>query len=169
MSCTQASSWTVRKATVREPSLLSSLGNCTQLTMIPELLAQETSTEYNWRYLEKHIQHVKNTEEKTTGFRWNRGHIKPTVINLGDDSFSDELSPNKVVTTAVVLMKQWVRYNFVNKQHVFYMYSLRITSYVQEKIPEIKCVQTTINVETIENAVCEWNCLDNKRIAMLLP
>lgn len=74
-----------------------------------------------------------------------------------------------MVTTAVVLMKQWVGHNFVNKQHVFCMYSLRITSYVKEKIPEIKCVQTVISVETIENAACEWNCQNNKRIAMLLP
>jgi len=89
--------------------------------MRPELLAQESSTEYNWRHLEKHIQNLKNTEAKIMGIRWNRGHIEPTVINLGDDSFSDELSPNKVVITAVVLMKQWVGYNFVNKQHVFYI------------------------------------------------
>jgi len=137
--------------------------------MRPEPLAQETSTEYNWRHLEKHIQHVKNTEAKIMGIRWNKGHIEPTVINLGDDSFSDELSRNKVVTTAVLLMKQRVGYNFVNKQHVFYMYSLRITSYVKVKIPEMKYVQTIINVETIENAVCEWNCQGNKRIAIMLP
>jgi len=66
-------------------------------------------------------------------------------------------------------MKQWVGYNFVNKQHVFYMYSLRITSYVKVKIPEMRYVKTIINVETIENAVCEWNCQDNKRIAIVLP
>ena len=115
ISCTQTSSWTVRKATVREPFLLSSPGNCMQLMMRPELLVQETSIECNWRHLKKLIKHVKNTEAKSLVIRWNRGHIEPIVINLVGDSFSDKLSPDKVVTTAVVLMTQWVGYNILNK------------------------------------------------------
>jgi hypothetical protein len=74
-----------------------------------------------------------------------------------------------VVTTEMVLMLQWVGYNFVIKPHIFFIYiTLRKTSYVKVKIPEIKSVQTIVNVEVIANAVCEWNGQDNERIATLL-
>jgi hypothetical protein len=36
----------------------------------------------------------------------------------------------------------------------FICITLRITSYVRVKIPEIKCVQTIVNVEIMADAVC---------------
>ena len=140
-----------------------------QLMMRPELLAQETSTEYNWRHLEKHIQHVTNTEAKSMGIRWNTGHIEPIIINLGDDSFSDELSPNKVVTTATVLMSQWVRYNFVMKPHVYYMYYFKNTFFCKGKNSRNKMCSNYHQCENYSKC-CVWmEWPDNKRIAMLLP